>query len=634
MSTIFGIRKLAWEIVPERELLDLAEATQRFAPDRLAIQASGRVGMGFQPYYTHTRSQLDSGPVADDHGNLLSFDGRLDNYQNLARELGLESALTPDSQIVLAAFRRWGEACFSHFVGDWGIALWSERDQSLYLARDHAGTRTLYFHNDTGVLRWATLLETFFVGGTTMELDEDYAACYLASRPIRDLTPYKGIRAVLPAHYMVFQNQKVSRKPHWEWMVRDTIRYSSNKDYEEHFFELFKQSVARRTGPGAPILAQLSGGMDSTSIVCMSDHIRRSLDPDADILDTISFYDDSEPSLNDRPYFTAVEEHRGKVGVHMDTSFSHRTFEPHNAANGTYLLPGADSSAIDREREFHRLIDSRNYRVILSGTGGDEVLGGVPIPTPELSDDLVTGNLSHLLKASIRWCLLERSPLIFSLVQTLKHAILIYQDHPRTSGAAFPEWIPARLRRRVRALAARDVLTASRLGLRPTIIDNGISWWSVMESMPHLFPSLLSRFEYRYPLLDRDLVGFLFSIPREQLFRPGRKRSLMRRALVSIVPPVVLERRRKAYQLRMPLLTMQHAGPRLYSLFTNCELARSGLIKPESLESELTLTLRSGEPQWWHALLRATDLELWVRTNAMTTEPTPRSPRPTKVLPA
>jgi asparagine synthase (glutamine-hydrolysing) len=632
MSAIFGIRKPAGQTVPDRELLHLGEATQRFARDGLAIQSSGRVGMGFQPYYTHTRSQLENGPAADDQGSLLSFDGRLDNYQNLARELGLESTLTADSQLVLAAFRRWGEACFSHFVGDWGIALWSERDQSLYLARDHAGTRTLYFHNDKGVLRWATHLETFFVGSSTMELDEDYAACYLASRPIRDLTPYKGIRAVLPAHYMVFQNQKVSRKPHWEWMVRDTIRYNSDKDYEEHFFALFKQSVERRTGPGAPMLAQLSGGMDSTSIVCMSDHIRRSLDPNADILDTISFYDDLEPSLNDRPYFTAVEAHRGKVGVHMDTSFSHRTFEPHNTANGTYLLPGADSSAICQERAFHQLIGHCDYRVVLSGIGGDEVLGGVPIPTPELSDDLVIGNLSHLLKSSIRWCLLDRSPLIFSLFQTLKHAILIYQN-PRWRGTALPAWISAGLRRRVRALAARDVLTTSRLGLRPTTIDNGISWWSVMESMPHLFPLLLSRLEYRYPLLDRDLVGFLFSIPREQLFRPGRKRSLMRRALVSIIPPVVLERRRKAYQLRMPLLTMQRADACLHSLFTDCELARNDLIKPQSLQSQFALTLHSGELQWSQALLRAADLELWVRTNAMTTDPTPRSPRPTKVLP-
>lgn len=633
MSTIFGIRKPAGATVSERELLHLAEATERFAPDGLSVHVSGTIGMGFQRYCTHARSKLENGPATDDLGNLLSFDGRLDNYRDLARELHLESASTPDSRIVLAAFRRWGEACFSRFVGDWAIALWSERDQSLYLARDHAGTRTLYFHNDKGTLRWSTHLESFFAVGCAMQLDEDYAACYLASRPIRELTPYKEIRSVLPAHYTVIQNGEVSSKPHWEWMVRSKIRYNSDAEYEEHFFALFKQSVERRTGPGAPILAQLSGGMDSTSIVCMSDHIRRSLDPTADILDTISFYDDSEPTLNDRPYFTAVEAQRGKTGVHMDTSFSHRTFEPHDTADGVYLLPGADSSAIRRERTFHQLIQNRNYRAVLSGIGGDEVLGGVPIPTPELADCLVSGDLIRFLQTSIRWCLVDRSPLALSLLHTFKYAVSVYFD-PRNGGMAFPAWIPMSLRQRLKAIAARDITARSRFGLRPSTIDNGISWWSIMETLPHLFPSLLARLEYRYPLLDRDLVDFLFSIPREQLFLPGRKRSLMRRALVPIVPTVILERRRKARQLRMPLLTMQHAGARLDSLFSKPALSTARLIKPESLQAQLNLTLRSGDPKWWVALLRAIDLELWVQTNATIMESAQTSSPPITALPA
>jgi asparagine synthase (glutamine-hydrolysing) len=632
MSTIFGIRKLVGAIVSERELLHLAQATEHFAPEGSSVQASGRIGVGFQPYYTHARSTLESAPVSDDLGNLLSFDGRLDNYQDLAHELQLEAETMPDSRIVLAAFLRWGEKCFSHLVGDWAIALWSERDQVLYLARDHAGTRTLYFHDDNGTLRWSTHLETFFAAGLSLALDEDYAASYLASRPIRDLTPYQGLRGVLPAHYIAFQNLKRSCKPHWDWMVKSEIRYNSDKEYEEHFFALLKQAVERRTGPGAPILAQLSGGMDSTSIVCMSDHIRRSLDHDAELLDTISFYDDLEPTLNDRPYFTAVETQRGKVGMHMDTTFSQRTFEPHPPSIGSYLVPGADSSALRRERTFHELIEHGNYRVVLSGIGGDEVLGGVPIPTPRLADDLVAGNLIQLLQSSIRWCLLDRSPLVFSLFQTLKHAILVYLA-PRKSETAVPPWISASLGRRVKALATRDVISGTRIGLRPTTIDNGTSWWSVMESLPHLFPSLLVRREYRYPLLDRDLVGFLFSIPREQLFLPGCKRSLMRRALVPIVPTVILKRRRKARQLRMPILTMQHAGAQLEWLFSDSELAKAGLIDHESLESQLKLTLRSGEPQWWQTLLRAIDLELWLKTNATVMESTQTSSRSIKVLP-
>jgi asparagine synthase (glutamine-hydrolysing) len=155
-----------------------------------------------------------------------------------------------------------------------------------------------------------------------------------------------------------------------------------------------------------------------------------------------------------------------------------------------------------------------------------------------------------------------------------------------------------------------------------------------MESLPHLFPAVISRPEYRYPLLDRDLACFLFSIPREQLFRPGRKRSLMRRALEPIIPKVVLERRRKAYQLRMPLLTMQHAGVHLDSLFSGSVLARDGLINQEILQAQLKLTLHSVDPKWWKALLRATDLELWIRSNSTTVESTHTSLRPITVLPA
>jgi asparagine synthase (glutamine-hydrolysing) len=108
----------------------------------------------------------------------------------------------------------------------------------------------------------------------------------------------------------------------------------------------------------------------------------------------------------------------------------------------------------------------------------------------------------------------------------------------------------------------------------------------------------------------------------------------MRRALVPIVPAVILERRRKARQLRRPLLTMQHAGARIDSLFSKSALSAAGLIQPERLQAQLTLTLRSGDPKWWLALLRAIDLELWVKTNATIMESTQTSSRSITALPA
>jgi asparagine synthase (glutamine-hydrolysing) len=614
MSSIFGIRRPSGAAATESELLRLAEATARFAFDGLSVKAVGRVGMGFQPYYTHARSTLETAPACDSYGNLLTFDGRLDNYVDLCAELGLNGLATADSQIVLAAFAKWGENSFSRFIGDWALALWSERGQSLYLARDHAGTRTLYLQDDRGALRWSTHLETFFVDGTSKRLDEGYAACYLASRPIRDLTPYEGVRAVLPAHYVTVQNDKLSQKAHWQWMARNTIWHRSDKEYEEHFLALFRQSVDRRTGPGAPILAQLSGGMDSTSIVCMSDHTRRSQASSAELLDTISFYDDTEPSCNERPYFSLVEAKRGKIGIHIESSFATRTFEPHESSQGIYLLPAADSSAIQRERVLEEALQSKHYRVILSGTGGDEVLGGVPGALPELADSLVSGQIKLFLRRSVDWCLIDRSPFLKSALDTLRYASLLYLN-PSAQETVIPPWIAPRLRTICTDRTKKDIAYGHRLGLAPHVIANGMAWWSVLDCLPHLFPRLLSRPEYRYPYLDRDLVEYLFSIPREQVLRPGRRRSLMRRALAQIVPQEILERRRKAFVLRSALATIQQYRGKLEMLVSDSLIASSGFVDPAHLRNALELTTNGATSQWWQMVLRAITFELWLRAN-------------------
>jgi asparagine synthase (glutamine-hydrolysing) len=567
--------------------------------------------MGLQPYFSHHRSAKENRPTEDVHGNVLSFDGRLDNYRELVQRLGIEDPECPDAQIVLSAFAHWGQACFSLFVGDWAIALWSEEDQTLYLARDHAGTRMIYFHRERSTVLWSSHLDTFSVSGLDLRLAEDYAACYLTSRPIGDLTPYEGIRSVPPAHYLRIRNGVLSRHAHWSPVVRNNIEYRSDADYEAHFLTLFKESVERRTVPGAPILAELSGGMDSTSIVCVSDLIRRSARHPGELLDTVSYYDDSEASLNERPYFSITEAMRGKAGTHLDTSFSQRTFEPHDAADGVYFLPGADSFSIQQERAFCEAIWQRGFRSILSGVGGDEVLGGVPIGLPELADYLVSGRLRTLLTRSVAWSLVDRSPLIATLYNSAKYAMNVYvASGPNQK--EIPPWVSMRLRTLAHDIETESAMVRPSLGIAPHRLDNGFTWWSIMETLPHLSPRLLFRPEYRYPFLDKDLVEYLFSIPREQILRPGRRRSLMRRALVNIVPQEILERRRKAFQLRAPLSAIQNAHSSLELLFSDSAIASAGFVDIESLRLALRATAQ-GDFTWWQALVKAIALELWLK---------------------
>jgi asparagine synthase (glutamine-hydrolysing) len=180
MSILFGIRQAEGHAVEERQLQRMALATARYAPDGTFLKVNGRVGMGLQPYHTHLRSNLESQPIENERGDMLTFDGRLDNASELCAFLGLRHEETPDSSIVLESFSRWGEECFSRFVGDWALALWVPSERLLYLARDHAGTRTLYYELTKEGATWATHLEPFLAGIGNPNLDEAFAAAFLS----------------------------------------------------------------------------------------------------------------------------------------------------------------------------------------------------------------------------------------------------------------------------------------------------------------------------------------------------------------------------------------------------------------------------------------------------------------------
>ncbi len=108
MSIIFGIRAMDEQFVEEDHLRRLASATDRWAPDGTFVQAKTNIGMGFQPYYTHERSKLERLPLVSAQGDMLCLDGRLDNHKELQHNLELP-AESSDSEIVIAAFNRWGE---------------------------------------------------------------------------------------------------------------------------------------------------------------------------------------------------------------------------------------------------------------------------------------------------------------------------------------------------------------------------------------------------------------------------------------------------------------------------------------------------------------------------------------------
>ena len=611
MSIIFGVRKAEEDVVEERYLLDLAQATHRWAPDGTFVRANGRIGMGFQPFHTHLRSNLESQPVVDYLGNMVVLDGRIDNVHELCRQLNIEDKDFADSLIVLEAIRRWGEKCFSKFIGDWALAIWLHSNRLLYLARDHAGTRSLFFEEKNGCMIFSTYLETFFAREQSRELDKTYLASYLACQPICDRTPYKGITSIMPAQYLRFDERKVTRHVHWRPAAKGTLRYGADREYEEHFLSLFRQSVERRTGAGAPILAHLSGGMDSTSIVCMSDSIRNEVGTaTSDLLNTISYFDDSEPNWNERPYVNCVEKFRGLVGHHVQASFLDKRFIAAQFRKARHLLPGADSSTPESERKLCVISSAGHFRAIVTGIGGDELLGGVPFSNPELSDYLMTLRFKQYFSRGIKWCLVNRYPLIYQIRNDIRFILGLYW-----TGASkltkLPPWV---LR-----IAKDDNLqgTTPQPAMRwvlPSVQSNELTWRHIVESRSQQSHASVVRYEYRHPYLDRDLVEFLFAVPREQLVRPGQRRSLMKRALKTYLPKEILERRRKAYISRAPLVLLTSTYNEIAALFADSLLSRYALIDLQKLRLALSDVRKGTEIEYLPHLMRAITSEIWLQS--------------------
>jgi asparagine synthase (glutamine-hydrolysing) len=411
--------------------------------------------------------------------------------------------------------------------------------------------------------------------------------------------------AVPAGHYLSFFHGKLVYRRHWLPPEIGEIRYKNNEEYEARFFHLFGQSVRRRLEPRQGLVAQLSGGMDSTSIVCMADHICGMNAPKTDLIDTVSFYDASESGWDDDKYFPLVEAFRGKRGIHIPASGARFSLEPPPAG---YALPGTNGSSEDLELDFIAAFGDKPCSTVLSGLGGDEFMGGIPDPTPELAAKLVRGEIKQLMSASLSWGLARRLPFVDLLVNLASFFRNSRSNQSRWVQKA-PPWLIRERRKQVRNLPLRE--DSRRLSTLQTYAVKLLE--SVQETLPHQTPGLRFRPEYRYPILDRDLLDFLIGIPREQVVAPGERRSLMRRSLRTLLPPAILARRRKAAISQGPLRAMIAHRAEITRVFQGSWLASLGFVKGDVFQICLDRVASGQDLFLMPGLKRAIDMELWLQ---------------------
>src|SRR5256886_1508748 len=294
-----------------------------YGPDGNGKYSKAGVTILYHAFHTTRESRREVQPHVVPSGAALTWDGVLDNRKELIGELsGSLPADSTDVAIVAAAYEKWGGKFLTKLIGDWALSIWNPADRSVLLARDPIGTRHLYYTFENDYVAWCTILDPLVqLAGKTFEICREYIAGWFVPPvfPAPHLTPYVGVHDVPPSSFVQLrQGKRNTVAKYWDFDPGKKIRYRTDTEYEEHFRAVFAQAVQRKLRSDRPVLAELSGGMDSSSIVCMADTVIARCQAECPRLDTISNYDDSEPNWNERPYFTKVEGKRGRTGWHVN----------------------------------------------------------------------------------------------------------------------------------------------------------------------------------------------------------------------------------------------------------------------------------------------------------------------------
>lgn len=614
MSVQFGRWNLDGKPVDPGYLEKVRAAVAPYGPDDEGAYTKQDIAVLYRAFHTTKESRGETQPYLTASGAIIAWDGRLDNRSELISTLSdLLTADSTDVSIVAAAYDTWGTDCFSKLIGDWAVSIWNPGKRSLVLAKDPIGTRHLYYSFDRTEVTWSTVLDPLvLLAGKTFPLNEEYIAGWLSFFPAAHLTPYQGIHSVPPSSFVLLRPGSCSIKKYWDFDPRKRTVYSTDGEYEEHFCAAFGEAVRRRLRADQPILAELSGGMDSSSIVCMADTILSRGGAETPRLDTISYYNDSEPNWNERPYFTKVEEKRGRTGCHIDVS-KQESFNFEIDVERFVATPGssvATPGSSEASRQYSQYLSSNDCRVVLSGIGGDEVMGGVPTPVPELADLLARAAFKSLARQLKVWALNKRKPwfhLIFEAARRfLPLALVGIADYKQPA-----HWLTQAFVERNRAALQGYERRLKLLGPLPSFQENVLTLELLRRQLEcDPLPSE-PPYEKRYPYLDRSLLEFLYAIPREQLVRPGQRRSLMRRALLGIVPDEVLNRKRKAFVSRSPLAAISAEWSRLAEMSFDMVTASLRIVDPNKF-CEVVQKARAGREVALVTLMRTLALESWL----------------------
>jgi asparagine synthase (glutamine-hydrolysing) len=489
-------------------------------------------------------------PMHGANRTVITYNGEIYNYIELREELAGHWTFrsTSDTEVILAAYDRWGEDCVSHLRGMFAFAIWDEHNRKLFAARDRFGIKPFYYTTQGIRLFFASEAKALLPFLPDIRTDTHALAEYLTFQyTIGARTLFEGVQALLPGHTLVVSNGSLNTRRYWD-VQYDVDFDHSPRFFENRFQELVGDSMNIHLRSDVPIGGYVSGGLDSSLVALLASR--------HDQLNRLAFHGRfTEHSSYDESRYAREVAELADMSLHIK-DITVADFQRH-LNDVIYHLDFPVAGPGSFPQYMVSALAARHVKVVLGGQGGDELLGGyaryLVAYQAAMDGTYQQGNYVVTIESIVPnlGLLREYKPMIKEfwrdgLFDELDDRYFRLVDRS-TDMVGEVDWScldKARVFEDFRAIFNNQ--------------DN-VKKEAYFDKMTHfdfkcLLPALLQvedrmsmahGLESRVPLLDHPLVEFLATVPADVKFKGGQMKQLMKTAYRGMLPKSVLERRDK-----------------------------------------------------------------------------------------
>jgi asparagine synthase (glutamine-hydrolysing) len=611
MSGMMGIYYLDGRSVERQDLEKMVETLAHRGSDGADIWNHGVLGFGHRMLWTTPESLLEKLPLVKQNGDLvITSDARIDNREELVGALHFDNYPTEkitDSQLILAAYEKWGEECPKHLLGDFAFAIWDKRRQSLFCARDHMGMKPFYYHyqGDRVFVFGSEMKALLCLEEVPRRLNEEKVGDYLAAMlQDKSNTFYQDIFRLPPACSLTVNGKGIKIQSYWALDPKKELRLGSDQDYVKALQEIFAEAVRCRLRSAFPIGSHLSGGLDSSAITCMARQLLREKQENRP-LHTFSNIFNTVTESDERTFIEAVIAqggiiphyvHADEMGPLSDLKTIFRYLDEAISAPTHFLVWKLNDAAraegvrvvLDGFDGDNTISHGEGYFAELANKGDWETFAREIQAVYELTGTLPMGflqqyGLPYLEQLARRWQWItfvkQTNELLKYFNFSRRQIFLRHGLKPLLPQPLLQVWL--RLRGvKSHTSSDKSIINptfAKRIGLEKRIrpFKDFLSSLPLTERERHwrgLTSGVITQaleisdhyaaafgMEVRHPFMDKRLLEFCLSLPPEQKRHKGWSRLVMRRAMENILPKQVQWRHSKgnmSFSFQYGLLTL------------------------------------------------------------------------------